>query len=386
MPRSKTLFIAACSLLAASAGLLALRPAGPARAEARGEDACVTCHDGADAVLKGPMATRAREAAFARRAFGAEGDRFFAQSCGGCHVTSCADCHGFGPHLNGRPTNAACLRCHKGYSAGWEFEGRAPREDHARYRRGVVSQGEPFLHMLPDVHHERGMACADCHTMKSLQEGKRAAKGCRDCHTPDAATSPGHVPDGPMGKVACASCHAAWEAQEYGTFLVKAQTAGQKEAFAPLPSLGLRKKSASLKRQDAPPLGVDEEGLVSPIRPHFVLFATDVAKGWENRLLAAEWRPAAPHTIRRGTPGCDGCHGNGKRFLLEEEAERLYDLGRDGLPLLSWWNRDGQRVVGGEFLPKDRFENMNRKSPEYARLVVKRWQTFLEHGAPRSGR
>jgi hypothetical protein len=331
------------------------------------------------------MATRAREAAFARRAFGADGDRFFAESCGGCHVTSCSDCHGFGPHLNGRPTDETCLRCHKGYSAGWEYEGRAPREDHARYRRGVVSQGEPFLHMLPDVHHERGMACADCHTMKSLQEGKRAAKACRDCHTPDAATSPGHDPAGPMAKVACASCHAAWEAQEYGTFLVRVATAAQKEAFAPLPSLGPWKKSASLKRQDAPPLGVDEGGVVTPIRPHFFLFATDVARGWEDRLLAAEWRPAAPHTIRRGTVGCDGCHGNG-RFLLEEDGERLYDLGRDGLPLLSWWNRDGQRVVGGEFLPRDRFERMSRKSPEYARLVVKRWQTFLEHGAPRSGR
>lgn len=386
MLRFKTFFIAACSLLAGSAGFLALRPAAPARAEASEDAACLTCHEGADAVLKGPMATRAREAAFARRAFGADGDRFFAESCGGCHVTSCSDCHGFGPHLSGRPTNEVCLRCHKGYSAGWEYEGRAPREEHARYRRGAVSQGEPYLTMASDIHHERGLACADCHTMSSMRAGKRAAKGCRDCHAPDVATSPGHDAAGPMAKVACASCHSAWEAQEYGTFLVRPVTAEQKEAFALLPSLGPWKKSTALKRQGAPPLGLDEDGAVTPIRPHFILFATDVAKGWENRLLAAEWRPAAPHTIRRGTAGCDGCHGNARRFLLEEAPERLYDLERDGLPLRSWWDRAGQRMARGSFLPPDRFQRMSRRSPEYARLLVERWQTFLEPDAPRSGR
>ncbi len=385
MPRSKTLFIAACLLLAASAGVR-FRRASVAAAEPRADAGCVSCHAEADAVLHGPMATREREAAFARRAFGADGDRVFAQSCGCCHVTSCSDCHGLGGHPTARPANEACLRCHKGYSAGWEYEGRAPREDHARYRRGAVSQGEPFLTMVPDVHHERGLACADCHTMASFREGKKAAKGCRDCHEPDPATSPGHGPDGPMAKVACASCHAAWEAQEYGTFLVRAATAEQKEAFVALPSIGPWKKSAVLKRQDVPPLGLDEGGTVTPIRPHFILFATDVAKGLENRLLAAEWRPAAPHTIRRGTVSCEGCHGTRKRFLLEEAPERLYDLGKDGLPLRSWWDRSGQRMARGSFLPPDRYDRMNRRSPDYTRLLVTRWQTFLEPDAPRSGR
>jgi hypothetical protein len=189
-----------------------------------------------------------------------------------------------------------------------------------------------------------------------------------------------------MAKVACASCHAAWEAQEYGTFLVKAETGEAKEAFAPLPSWGPWKKSAHLKRQDSPPLGVDADGLVVPIRPHLILFATDPPRGWENRLLAAEWRPAAPHTIRRGTVGCDGCHGSRRRFLLEDEAERLYPLEKDGLALRSYWNRAGQRMATGSFLPVGRFEKLSTKSPEYARLVVKRWQTFLEPAAPRSKR
>ena len=95
--RSTTRFIAACWLASASpagaAGLAAedgRAPLPPASV------ACLACHPSAEGVLSGPMATRAAEKRFARRAFGAEGDRFFAQSCTGCHVAGCDDCHGAG--------------------------------------------------------------------------------------------------------------------------------------------------------------------------------------------------------------------------------------------------------------------------------------------------
>jgi hypothetical protein len=83
---------------------------------------------------------------------------------------------------------------------------------------------------------------------------------------------------------------------------------------------------------------------------------------------------------------CDGCHGKRRRFLLEEDAERLYPLEKDGIALRSYWNRAGQRMITGSFLAPERFEKMNVKSPEYARYVVKRWQTFLEAAVPRSKR
>jgi hypothetical protein len=374
MARSTTLCIAACWLLAGSAA----RSASPAE--------CLRCHEPARGVLAGPMATRSGERAFARRAFGAEGERFFAGACAGCHVTGCANCHGEDAHRAGRPKDEACLRCHKGYSAGWEYEGRAPREDHARYRRGATAQGEPLLKMLPDVHFERGMTCADCHTMTSLQEGKRAAAGCRDCHAPAASSSPEHAVAGHLEKMSCVACHASWAAQEYGTFLIRPATLEQEEAFSPFPAWGPWRKSAHLKRQDAPPLGLDEKGLVSPIRPRFLLFVTDLKNGAENRLVAAEWRAFSPHTVRRGTVACGGCHDNRRRFLLERDAERLYLLEKDGLPLRSYWNRDGQIVVNGAFFPPGRYERMNVRSPEYARQVVNRWQKLLAPAAPRSKR
>jgi hypothetical protein len=383
--RSTTRFIAACSLagasLAGASGFAAedaRSPLPPASV------ACLRCHPSAEGVLTGAMATRAAEKRFARRAFGDEGDRFFARSCAGCHVAGCDDCHGARPHGGPRLKTDACTRCHRGYFVGWDFLGRAPREDHARYQRGAVADGEPYLRMLPDVHAEGGMTCGDCHTMRSLQEGRRAARTCRECHPDPPRDVPEHALAGHLEKMACEACHAAWAPQEYGTFLVRATTSEQAEAFTPLRAWGEWRKSAQVRSQDAPPLGLDARGRVAPIRPQFVLFATDTSRGWENRLLAAEWRAFTPHTVRRGSVTCSECHDSRRRYLLERDDERLYELEKDGLPLRSFWSRDGQTVANGAFFPSDRYLSMNRKTPEYVRQYLRQWQTLTGRAAPPS--
>jgi hypothetical protein len=385
--RSTTPCIAACWLLTASP----LRAASPEPVPAPAAPppasvACLSCHPSAGGVLSGPMATRAAERAFAGRAFGAEGERFFAQACSGCHVAGCDDCHGATPHTGVPMKNDACTRCHKGYFVGWDYLGRAPREDHARYQRGPVADGEPYLKMLPDEHAERGMTCASCHTMRSLQEGKRSAKTCRECHPAPSRAVPEHSFSAHLEKMECETCHAAWAAQEYGTFLVRAQTPGQEEAFASLRAWGPWRKSAYLKSQGVAPLGLNERGRVAPIRPQFVLFATDASRGFENRLLAAEWKAFVPHTVRRGTVTCSECHDSPRRFLLEADAARLYELEKDGLPLRSFWSRDKQTVVNGSFFPEDRHQAMNRKTPEYVRQYLRQWQNLLDRDGPPSGR
>jgi Cytochrome c3 len=384
--RSTMRFIAVCWLAGASpAGLAAPRPAAEP-VSAPGAAACLVCHPSARGVLSGPMATRAAERGFCRRAFGASGERFFAQSCTGCHVKSCDDCHGASPHRGARLGNDACTRCHKGYFVGWDFQGRAPREDHARYQRGPVADGEPFLKMLPDVHAERGMTCADCHTMRSLQQGRKSAKTCRECHPRVSRDVPEHATAAHLDRMECEACHSAWAPQEYGTFLVRALTADERQAFSPLRAWGPFRKSAYLKLQDAPPLGLNERGKVAPIRPQFVLFATDASRGWENRLLAAEWKAFFPHTVRRGTVTCSECHDSRRRFVLEKDAERLYEPEKDGLPLRSFWSHETQTVVNGSFFPEDRYLEMNRKTPEYVRQYLKQWQNLLDHADPRSRR
>jgi hypothetical protein len=384
--RWTTYFIAACWLAAGSAAPRASEAPAPALSGSDvGSRACLACHSSAAHVLAGPMATRAAERAFAHRAFGPEeGDRFFDQSCAGCHVSACRDCHGDGAHPVGKPADGACLRCHRGYFVGSEYHGRAPREDHQRYQRGPTAGGERFLKMLPDVHHERGMGCADCHVLHGA--GGTLTKACRDCHARPSPAVPEHQAAAHLEGMECVACHAAWAPQEYGTFLVRTRTPDQEEAFAPLPSWGPWRKSAYLKRQDAPPLGLNARGMVAPIRPQLVLFATDSRRGWENRLMAAEWKAFTPHTVRRGTVACGGCHDSPRRFLLEADADRLYLLEKDGLKMRSFWSREGQGVVNGSFYPEDRHEWMNRKTPEYVRQHLRQWQNLLDRAAPSSRR
>ena len=408
--RWKTLFTAACSLAAASAAVGARAPAtgGPARggASASGRAtvaavaatpapatpearACLACHPSAAAMLATPMSTHAGERAFCRRAMGRDGERFFAQSCTGCHVSGCADCHGGAPHAAEwrRPPTEACLRCHRGYFVGWEYLGRAPREDHARYQRGPEANGERYLTMLPDVHAERGMTCADCHSMAAMASGKKAARTCEECHPSPSRDVPEHAIAAHLDRMRCEACHSAWAAQEYGTFLVRNAPGDDQEVFdAALPAWGEWRKSAILKRQDAPPLGRDAAGRVAPIRPQFVLFASDASRGIENRLLAAEWRAFFPHTVRRGTVACSGCHENPRRYLLEADEERHYLLEKDGLALRSFWSQAGQTVVNGSFLTREAHERMNRRTPEFARQYVRQWQKLLDRADGRSAR
>jgi len=147
-------------------------------------------------------------------------------------------------------------------------------------------------------------------------------------------------------------------------------------------------KSSYLRRQDLPPLGVNQEGKIAPIRPQFQAYYSKMEDnrpvGEENRQLALEWKVFTPHTIRRGTAMCDQCHGNARRFILEPLDKRIYRPDRDGLGLDSFWRSEGQRVSNGSFMPPARFERMSEKTPQYSQGYVEKWQNFLQKDAASS--
>ncbi|KAF0220249.1 MAG: hypothetical protein FD174_1329 [Geobacteraceae bacterium] len=350
---------------------------GAATGGARG---CTGCHRGYAALFSHAMATRARERQFVARTFGTADSHFFEKNCNSCHLQDCLDCHGESGHRIGTATDDSCLDCHKGYYVGSDYRGMAPREDNMRYQRGAAANGETFLKMLPDVHFEAGLQCRDCHSMQSLIAGRKAAKNCRDCHLVDGDVIE-HRIAAHMNKLECYACHSAWGAQEYGTFYLRFTDSPSRDDYDLRGDNREYVKSAYLKRQDAPPLGINSSGRVSPIRPEFIAFFTaidhDRPVGTENRLLAAEWRAFFPHTVRRGTVMCEGCHDNPRRFILERPEERLYELRKDGLTLSSFWDRNGQRVVNGGFLPLERYKTMTKKSPAYYKAYVEKWKALV---------
>jgi hypothetical protein len=185
-----------------------------------------------------------------------------------------------------------------------------------------------------------------------------------------------------MERLECYACHSAWAPQEYGTFFLRFRDQQLKDDFdiRPGPSAEYL-RSAYLKTQDAPPLGINKRGLVSPIRPMFIAYYTDIMSarngGPENTLLTAEWRAGFPHTIQRGSVTCEGCHDNPTRFLLEPESRRIYNLRKDGLGLESFWLQKGQRVSNGSFMDAARYLRMSSKSPAYTKAYIEKWKTFL---------
>ncbi len=344
---------------------------------------CVGCHPGYDALFDQAMSARAAEKAFVDQSYGRADPHFFENNCNACHVSDCLDCHGGDGHDIAPATQEACLRCHKGYFTGSEYLGRAPREDHKRYQRGKSIRGEKYLKMLPDLHAEIGLGCPDCHSMQSLVAGRPAAKQCRDCHQPSERVIE-HRISAHLDKLECYACHSAWAPQEYGTFYLRL---GADNPAAKKFRLRKQKgseylKSAYLKQQNAPPLGLNASGRLSPIRPQFIAYFSDLRNdppvGAENRLLTAQWKAFFPHTIRSGTVMCDGCHNDARRFLLEKAEDRIYRVDLDGLGLSSFWNRAGQQVVNGAFLEPARFEAMSARSADYTRAYVEKWKSLVD--------
>ena len=326
------------------------------------------------------MAMREREKQFVARTYGTADPLFFQKNCSSCHVTGCTDCHGRSGHRLARPGPRDCFTCHRGYFTGMEYFGMAPREDNLRYQRGETAYRETFLKMLPDVHAEAGLSCGACHSMASLAAGERSSKRCTDCHRIDRRIAE-HAITAHLERMECYACHSAWAAQEYGTFFLRFSDSPSQEDYWLKINGGDYVRSAYLKKQDAPPLGINGKGLVSPIRPEFIAFFTDISKdrpvGRENRLLEARWKAFFPHTIRRGTVMCDGCHDNPRRFILERPDQRIYRLEEDGLALASFWDRTGQQVANGDFMPLSRYRAMTVKSPAYLQAYVRKWQTLV---------
>jgi hypothetical protein len=353
----------------------------PAAAASRAAG-CVGCHRGYGALFDHAMATRSRERLFVERTFARIDPAFFWKNCNSCHLRGCTDCHGGNGHALAKATDRSCFACHKGYFVGTDYYGMAPREDSLRYQRGESAYGETYLKMTPDVHAEAGMACGACHAMGSLVAGEKSSKKCRDCHKVNKKVVE-HRISAHLEKMECFACHSAWTPQEYGTFYLRFADSPSQEDYEVRINRGDYVKSAYLRKQDAPPLGINASGRVSPIRPEFIGFFTDIRNdrpvGTENRLLAAEWKAFFPHTVRRGTVMCEGCHDNPRRFIMERQADRIYQLQADGMTLPSFWERTAQRVTNGDFLPVSRYLQLTKKSPAYQKAYIEKWQSLINH-------
>ncbi len=343
---------------------------------------CTGCHQGYDQIFDQAMTTRRAEKHYVEQTFGKVDPGFYANNCSSCHVSDCLDCHGGDGHKISTATQEECLACHKGYFVGREYLGLAPREDHPRYQRGAKHFGDKTLKMRPDLHAELGMECKDCHSMQSLIAGKKATKSCAGCHQPDLNVVEHSIP-AHMEKMECYACHSSWAPQAYGSFYLRLGKNNRRaeKAFKTPPLKGEYLVRTYLRKQDAPPLGLNDRQRYSPIRPQFISYFSDLREDAppevENLLLGAQWKAFFPHTIRTGTVMCDNCHDSKRRYLLEDPEDRIYRIDQDGLGLSSFWDQQGQTISNGSFVSESQFLQINNKDAAYTKAYVKRWKKIL---------
>jgi hypothetical protein len=166
-------------------------------------------------------------AKFAADKFGIDMDEYYAQwNCSNCHATTCEKCHvgyeakmGHGDQTQ-EITIDTCDQCHfKKQTSTFVGETQA---------HGTIPiEGAEVAHPA-DIHYEKGLTCADCHTAEELHGSGEAAATqleavttkCEDCHNSPGKEVKGmpvtqFAPDTPSHKIHgdkldCTACHLGW--------------------------------------------------------------------------------------------------------------------------------------------------------------------------------
>ncbi len=100
------------------------------------------------------------------------------------------------PGLTVNPGDDHCFGCHSRSSRistsyeGWHELNRAPRAGTDPARLRTFEDGRVFERVLPDVHHERGLGCIDCHVSSEVmgsgvpvaRKSEQVRIACTDCH------------------------------------------------------------------------------------------------------------------------------------------------------------------------------------------------------------
>jgi len=112
------------------------------------------------------------------------------------HATGCAACHmefaqgkAVSHAFIKSPPDDQCLHCHYGNFVGADYAGRFEHDYHWDYRTPYTATGEPprpygveFHQLAPDVHHQAGLACIDCHNGAELMGDQGTTVTCAACH------------------------------------------------------------------------------------------------------------------------------------------------------------------------------------------------------------
>jgi hypothetical protein len=182
---------------------------GNSAADSHLRELCISCHLGQPKTEWGPITQESRgggcNACHLSYAPAAREQLALYQATAPDLRSAVPDVH---PSLTVNPTNEHCFGCHSRSSRiATSFEGwhelhasqvaaamSRARKDASRLRK--LDDGRLFERAAPDIHHERGLDCIDCHTANELmgtgavvaRKSEQLRVGCQDCHTSEPAS------------------------------------------------------------------------------------------------------------------------------------------------------------------------------------------------------
>ena len=342
---------------------------------------CFKCHKKYERFLHSNMVTRKREKKLINSWFGKYDPAFYETNCQECHVTSCFSCHKT-HNIKKNIGNKVCLNCHNGYFIGTEYLGYGIKDEHKRYQVGIKFKNRYYMKMLPDVHYEKGIACSDCHNMKSISKGESSSKTCKTCHKKLNMSIIEHSIEKHLTSMECYTCHSAWEKIEMGTFWLKFEKSFYKFYYRNLTLQNRSYVKSSFLRENSMLFGVNTRGKVSPIRPEFINFFTFIKNnkviGKESKLISNDFKAVFPHTVRRETVNCEFCHDNKKIYLYQDNSSRIFYPELDGMSIKNLYDYRNYHILNGRFVNDTLLNKILKKDKKYKKLYLKKIKSILK--------
>ncbi|AGF76953.1 hypothetical protein UWK_00368 [Desulfocapsa sulfexigens DSM 10523] len=303
-----------------------------------------------------------------------------------------------------------CIRCHNrsgrigiSYTGIFESEGYGTPYEHGGMSSKQLPGQRFYLEIAEDIHHQKEMACIDCHTRNEIMgDGTSYAHyedqleiSCEMCHSDKPGITrkgdpvgnifkkeekyqmTGRVNDkvyplvGPKKgvcdfsghkRITCEACHSTWVPQCYGCHAKRDETEKHLDKLTLEETPGMWEEGRSYIRYEKPMLAVwnDEVVIVTPGCQDVVTLIDkdgNVEGGFNRFTMAA----INPHTTQAKGRSCADCHQSTKTVGLGEGTVSIDTNGIWSFTPLD----QGVDTLEGQTVPFDAFVNIEGKALQH---------------------
>ncbi len=303
-----------------------------------------------------------------------------------------------------------CIRCHNrsgrigiSYTGVFESEGYGTPYEHGGMSSKQLPGQRFYLEIAEDIHHQKEMACIDCHTRNEIMgDGtsyshyeEQLEISCEMCHSENLGITrkgepvsnifrkdgkfqmTGRVNDKvyPLAvpkkgvcnfkghkRVTCEACHSTWVPQCYGCHAKRDATQKHLDKLSLEETAGMWEEGRSYIRYEKPMLAVwkDEVVIVTPGCQDIVTLIDkdgNVEGGFNRFTMAA----INPHTTQAKGRSCADCHQSTKTVGLGEGTVSVDENGKWSFTILD----QGVDTLDGKTVPFDAFVNIQGEALQH---------------------